>query len=150
MAGKDPTDHDALHPGVWLAFADVSGQDSWRNLAAIKHERFTDPPTVRDGRLTFATESRMLTTNGQPLCTLLSRITLAARPAGYLLIWDATFVATIRTSPLATRRKWAWAWRGDTHHREERRPHHHQHGRKDCQGHVGQVLRLVRLLRRHR
>jgi hypothetical protein len=36
----------------------------------------------------------MQTTNGQALCTLLSRITLSARPAGYLLIWDATFVAT--------------------------------------------------------
>ena len=94
VLGKDPTDHDVLHPGVWLAFADLSGQDSWRNLAAIKHERFTEPPAVRDGRLTFATESRMQTTNGQALCTLLARITLSARPAGYLLIWDATFVAT--------------------------------------------------------
>lgn len=94
VAGQDPTDHDVLHPGVWLAFGDISGQDSWRNLAAIKHERFTEPPAVRDGRLIFATESRMLTTDGQSLCTLLSRIRLAARPAGYLLIWDATFSAT--------------------------------------------------------
>ncbi len=94
VPGKDPTDHDALHPGVWLAFADISGQDSWRNLAAIKHQRFTEPPTVRDERLTFATESRMQTTNGQALCTLLSNITLSARPASYQLIWDATFVAT--------------------------------------------------------
>jgi hypothetical protein len=81
---------------VWLAFADVSGQDSWRNLAAIQHERFVEPPTVRDGRLSFATESQMRTSNGQPLCTLLSRITFAARPAGYLLVWDATFSATER------------------------------------------------------
>ena len=94
VPGKDPTDHDVLHPGMWLAFADLSGQDSWRNLAAIKHERFSEPPAVRDGRLTFATESRMQRTNGQALCTLLSRFTVAARPAGYLLIWDATFAAT--------------------------------------------------------
>ena len=94
VPGKDPTDHDVLHPGLWLAFADVNGQDSWRNLAAIKHERFTEPPAVRDGRLAFATESRLQTTNGQPLCTLLSRVTLTARPAGYLLIWDATFAAS--------------------------------------------------------
>jgi hypothetical protein len=63
--GKDATDHDVLHPGLWLAFADLSGQDFWRNLAAIKHERFSEPPAVREGRLTFATESCMLTTNGQ-------------------------------------------------------------------------------------
>jgi hypothetical protein len=94
VPGKDPTDHDVLHPGLWLAFADVSGQDSWRNLGAIKHERFTEPPAVREGRLTFATESRLQTTNGQPLGTLLSRITLSAPPAGYLLVWEAAFAAT--------------------------------------------------------
>jgi hypothetical protein len=94
QAGKDQTDHATFHPGVWLAFGDLSGQDSWRNLAPIRHERFTEPPGVRDGKLTFATESRMLTTNSQPLCTLLSRVTVAARPAGYLLIWDATFQAS--------------------------------------------------------
>ena len=44
---------------------------------------------MRDGRITFATESRMLATNGQPLCTLQSQFTVGVRPAGYLLIWDA-------------------------------------------------------------
>lgn len=90
---KDPTDHEFLHPGVWLAFADLSGQDSWRNLAAIKHERFTEKPAIRAGRLTFATESVMQKKDGSPLCRLLLRFSLSARPAGYLLIWDATFEA---------------------------------------------------------
>ncbi len=94
QAGKDDMDHETLHPGVWLAFADVSGQDFWRNQAAIQHVRFTEPPAVREGRLTFATESRMLTSDGQALCTLHSRFTMTVRPAGYLLIWDATFAAT--------------------------------------------------------
>jgi hypothetical protein len=93
LTGQDDTDHPTFHPGVWLAFADVSGQDSWRNLAAIRHERFTAEPSVRDGRITFATESRMLTTNGQPLCTLVSQFIVCVRPAGYLLIWDAVFHA---------------------------------------------------------
>lgn len=90
---KDPTDHEFLHPGVWLAFADLSKQDSWRNLAAIKHERFTEKPAVRAGQLTFATESVMQKTDGTPLCRLLLRFSFSARPAGYLLIWDATFEA---------------------------------------------------------
>ena len=93
IPGQDDVDHPAFHPGVWLAFADVSGQDSWRNQAAIRHERFTRQPAVRDGKLTFATESRMLDTNSQALCTLLSRFTAAVRPAGYLLVWDAVFRA---------------------------------------------------------
>jgi len=92
--GKDATDHDTMHPGLWLAFGDISGNDFWRNKAVIKHERFREPPAVRDGRLAFATESRVRTTNGQTLGTQVSRITLTARPAGYLLIWDATFEAS--------------------------------------------------------
>lgn len=91
VAGQDATDHDTMHPGLWLAFGDISGNDFWRNKAVIKHERFIQPPAVRDGALTFATENTLQTANGQTLCAQTSRITLAARPAGYLLIWDAKF-----------------------------------------------------------
>ncbi|MBM3861792.1 MAG: hypothetical protein FJ395_19385, partial [Verrucomicrobia bacterium] len=30
VAGQDATDHDTMHPGVWLAFGDISGNDFWR------------------------------------------------------------------------------------------------------------------------
>jgi hypothetical protein len=93
LGGTDATDHDTMHPGVWLAFGNVNGQDFWRNKGRIEHLRFAEPPRVENGRLTFATESRLLTTNRQPVCTQLSRFTLAARPAGCLLVWDATFSA---------------------------------------------------------
>jgi hypothetical protein len=82
-----------MHPGLWLAFGDISGHDFWRNRAVINHERFVATPAVRDGRLTFATENLLQTTSGTPVCTQLSRFTLAVRPAAYLLIWDATFSA---------------------------------------------------------
>lgn len=91
VAGQDATDHDTMHPGLWLAFGDISGNDFWRNKAVIKHERFIEPPAIRDGRFTFATENTLQTTNGQPLCAQTSCITLAARSCGYLLIWDAIF-----------------------------------------------------------
>ena len=91
VAGQDAADHDTMHPGLWLAFGDINGHDFWRNKAVIKHERFTEPPVVRDGTLAFATENILQTTNGQPVCAQTSRITLAARSYGYLLTWDATF-----------------------------------------------------------
>jgi len=93
IAGTDATDHDTMHPGVWLAFGDLNGQDFWRNQGRIEHLRFAEPPRVENGRLTFATENRLLTTNGQPVCTQVSRFTLVARPAGFLLVWDAAFSA---------------------------------------------------------
>jgi hypothetical protein len=91
IVGVDATDHADMHPGIALGFGSVSGEDFWRNKAAIRHERFNEPPAVRGGRLTFATESTMLAANGNALATLMSRFTLAARPGGWLLEWDAAF-----------------------------------------------------------
>jgi len=87
----DATDHDTMHPGVWLAFGDVSRQDFWRNKATIAHERFVEPPAVRDGRAIFTAENTFQAADGGEICKQTSRLTLAARPAGYLLIWEATF-----------------------------------------------------------
>lgn len=91
LQGVDAADHDAMHPGIWLAFGDISGVDFWRNQGRIEHLRFSEPPTVNDDRLAFATESRLKTPDGRALCLLTSRIVLAARSAGWLLVWDATF-----------------------------------------------------------
>jgi hypothetical protein len=93
IAGTDPTDHDALHPGLWLAFGDLNGHDFWRNKAVVKHERFLETPRVNNGKLTFATENAFETTKGEVLCKQISRFSLAARPAGYLLIWEASFTS---------------------------------------------------------
>src|SRR6188472_2424578 len=35
VQGHDLTDHDTLHPGIWLAFGDINGLDFWRNKAQI-------------------------------------------------------------------------------------------------------------------
>lgn len=91
IPGVDATDHDTMHPGVWLAFGDLSGHDFWRNKAAIVHERFLVPPAVHDGRLTFATENALRTAGGQRICQQTSHLAIARRPAGYLLTWEATF-----------------------------------------------------------
>jgi hypothetical protein len=92
IAGQDATDHDTMHPGVWLAFGDINGQDFWRNKARIEHVRFIQPPAISPDGLTFATECRLLAADGQPLCSLTNRYTiLAAQTNAWLLIWDATF-----------------------------------------------------------
>ena len=94
IAGQDATDHDTMHPGLWLAFGDISGQDFWRNKAKMEHVRFIEPATVKKDRLTFATENLLRTTNGAPLCSLTNRFALIAQTNAWLLIWDATFFST--------------------------------------------------------
>ena len=91
ITGVDATDHDTMHPGIWLAFGDISGADFWRNKGRIEHVRFIEAPAVRDGRLTFATECRLRTAEGRTLCSLTNRFTLAAQTNAWLLTWDATF-----------------------------------------------------------
>jgi hypothetical protein len=91
VEGVDADDHATMHPGIWLAFGDISGQDFWRNKARIEHVRFLDPPAVKKDRLTFATENVLRTTNGAPLCSLTNRLTLTALTNAWLLVWDATF-----------------------------------------------------------
>ena len=94
--GEDAVDHDTMHPGIWLGFGDISGQDFWRNKAAMEHIRFVTPPTLKGGRLQFGTECRLKSTNGEPLCLLTNEITLTARPSGWMLLWSASFRADQR------------------------------------------------------
>jgi hypothetical protein len=91
--GQDAVDHDTMHPGLWLGLGDLSGQDFWRNKAAIEHVRFIQPPAVSEGRLTFASECLLKTDTGKPLCLLTNEISLTARPNGWMLTWTATFRA---------------------------------------------------------
>jgi hypothetical protein len=91
LENVDATDHDTMHPGIWLAFGDISGHDFWRNKAAIEHLGFTTEPAVAKEEIRFATESRLLTAEGKELCRMDSRFLLANRPSGRLLIWDAAF-----------------------------------------------------------
>ena len=91
---KDAIDHDTMHPGLWLGFGDISGVDFWRNQGRIQHVKFLTPPTATEDRITFATESELLRPDGKPMGTMVNRYTLTRRPAGWLLVWDATFTAT--------------------------------------------------------
>lgn len=94
VVGKDAVDHDTMHPGVWLAFGDISGNDFWRNKAVVRHERFTTAPAVEAGLLTFTTGSSLLATNGAKLATLTSRVVLSRVGEGFLLTWEAGFTPT--------------------------------------------------------
>ena len=49
-----------MHPGVWLAFGDVNGEDFWRNKWRIEHAAFVAEPSLVQGRLVFATRSRLV------------------------------------------------------------------------------------------
>lgn len=89
VAGE-PSDHATMHPGLWLAFGDISGQDFWRNKARIEHAAFSSPPALQEGKLTFATRNRLVGTDGSLLGTQDSRFTVTrSGDSAFLITWTA-------------------------------------------------------------
>jgi putative membrane-bound dehydrogenase-like protein len=89
----DATDHADMHPGLWLGFGDLGGHDFWRNKGRIEHLKFLDPPAIKDGRLVFTTESRLLGRDHRVLGTLVSRIALSEAANTWTITWEAVFRA---------------------------------------------------------
>lgn len=91
VAKKDATDHADLHPGIWLAFGDLGGGDSWRNKARVKHDKFVQEPKG-GGSGSFTVSNAYLAADGKKvICRETCTYTLLVRPAGYLLLWDSSF-----------------------------------------------------------
>ena len=89
-AAGDADDHATMHPGVWLAFGDINGDDFWRNKARIEHVAFITAPAIVQGRVVFATRNRLLGRETTPLATLNSQFEIA--PSGehaFALTWKA-------------------------------------------------------------
>ncbi len=91
VAGVDPMDHPTMHPGIWLAFGNISGQDFWRNKATIRHEKFTFPPFASQAQVIFATESTLIATNGIELAKMICAFVIVAQTNSYSLFWTAEF-----------------------------------------------------------
>ena len=90
IEGKDAEDHAAMHPGIWLAFGDLSGADFWRNKGRVRFARFIEEPKGGATAGSFAFEN-VYETDAKAICTETCRITIAVRPHGYLLAWDSNF-----------------------------------------------------------
>jgi hypothetical protein len=94
VEGRDPTDHAAFHPGLFMAFGDLNGADSWRLKARVRHEGFTERPRGGPGRGRFTVTNAYLSEDGnRVLARETCRVSLFTRPAGRLLLWDSTFRA---------------------------------------------------------
>jgi hypothetical protein len=93
IEGADATDHDKLHPGIWMAFGDLGGSDFWRNKARVVHDGFEQRPTGGRGHGSFAVRNRYVAgkAGGETVCREVARYAWVVRPHGYLLLWDSTF-----------------------------------------------------------
>lgn len=91
--GVDPDDHATMHPGLWYGFGDISGADFWRNKARMEHDGFEREPAVADGRLRFATRSRLVAPDGSELGRARHELTFSRAPDAWIVGWSVEFQA---------------------------------------------------------
>jgi Methane oxygenase PmoA len=91
---EDATDHETMHPGVWLAFGDINGSDFWRNQAKMEHLRFAEDPFHDDHGVKFASESRLIDSKGVYIGLIENDIRITPTESGWMLVWNSVFQAT--------------------------------------------------------
>lgn len=93
VANKDNDDHPAYHPGIWLAFGDLGGEDFWRNRARVRHVRFVQKPSPKEHWMTFMVENSYESTSNPPRVVCMERCTynLISSPAGFHIFNQSNF-----------------------------------------------------------
>ena len=91
--GRDATDHAAMHPGLWLAFGDVSGEDFWRNQARMEHLGFDEDPRASADGVRFTARARLRSSAGADMGTIENRLAIVDEPEGRVVAWVATIRA---------------------------------------------------------
>lgn len=96
IKGKDLTDHAEYHPGLWMAFGDISGHDYWRNKSRVKHVRFLKPPQSGEEEGSFTVLNHYFNKN-HVICREECSIRIAPDREGIFLFWDSVFYS--KTQP---------------------------------------------------
>jgi len=93
IEGKDSMDHDTYHPGIWLTFAGINGNDYWRLKKKTEHEMFIGKPESGAGRGSFTVSNFYLDSKdstGNRIAHEICKYTILVRPSYYILIYDST------------------------------------------------------------
>lgn len=84
-------DHANMHPGIWMAFGDLSGHDFWRNESRIQHAKFIEPPISRGSTASFTEQKEYRTPTGSLVCNEIFQLTCRIFDASILFTFDSEF-----------------------------------------------------------
>lgn len=90
VEGEDLTDHEHLHPGMWMSFGDLDGVDFWRNQAVTEHVEFITPPTAEGVAVRFAVRNRYRD-GDRVVCEEQGVRSIEKTSEGFLFRWSSTF-----------------------------------------------------------
>lgn len=95
VEGEDLMDHPEYHPGIWMSFGDLSGNDYWRLKAPVRFVDLPHSPLSGPGEGSFAGRFAYLdqADPNKTVCRETCRMKFLVRPEGYLFVWDSTFTS---------------------------------------------------------
>lgn len=91
VEGSDATDHATMHPGIWLAFGDINGEDFWRNKGRVVHDGFMKEPASSPNGAQFTVRNNYIAPSDKLICVEECTYSIVITPEGYLLIINSKF-----------------------------------------------------------
>lgn len=84
--------HPIMHPGIWLGYGDVGGNDYWRLQAKVVFDGFVEPITGSKTLGSFAVRNQLLSKDfRRVVCNEITRYRFERVPEGLLLRIDAEY-----------------------------------------------------------
>ena len=84
--------HPIMHPGIWISYGDVDGNDYWRLKARVKFDGFVVPPKGDRTTGSFGVRNRFLSEDGsRVVCDEITRYEFHRVDEGWLLKIDAEY-----------------------------------------------------------
>ncbi len=84
--------HPIMHPGLWMGFGWIDGNDYWRLQAKVVHDGFIEEPIGDKTSGSFTVRNRYLSKDGKrTVCLETCRFNFTRVPEGIQLDWDSTF-----------------------------------------------------------
>lgn len=84
--------HPVMHPGIWMSFGWIDGNDYWRLQSKVKFEGYLKEPTATENAASFTTRDQYLDKSGQnTICFQDTSYRFTRTPMGVRLDWHAVF-----------------------------------------------------------
>jgi putative membrane-bound dehydrogenase-like protein len=89
---EDGIIHPNMHPGIWLSFGDVDGNDYWRLKAKVVFDGFIERPAGDRTNGNFLVRNQLMSEDGERVvCTEIARYRFEIVPGGMLIRIDAMY-----------------------------------------------------------
>lgn len=63
--GQGGIDHPQMHPGLWMSFGDLNGNDYWRLQSRVEFAGYVEPPRADASSASFAVRNKYLDKSGK-------------------------------------------------------------------------------------